>query len=414
MMGADYSTSRRKVLVVANGYPSQERPWKCPFNHRAVKAIVPFWKPSVVSMRAWLPWRRAQTFAYDGIRVREVLVPHFPNIPSLCSDQRSVGGLGLQKIVAAVSISSITNQIRKSADGIDLIHSIASGRHALAAQQVADDIGVPHIVQLIGGDVTTLDVNFAQSDIFQKWVHKVSFFIANSKSLQTTFEKKTALSIPIATIYRGVDPSVFTPDLEKKGNYASNTCQFLYLGGHIHRSFYREGSDTKGADLLLRAWQIMEKEVSKEAKLVLGGPMIDVRGIKRFLQSLRYPERVIFIGSLAAEEVPDVIRRSDVLVIPSRKEGLPNVCLEAMACGVSVVATAVGGLPEIIKSGFNGVLVPSGDVNALAAAMINLLQNPAMIVQLGVKARKDIIEQFDSRSYGLKLSNIYNLTSRCF
>lgn len=404
----DTSKTRHAVLIVANGYPSIERPWKCPFNHRAVKAIEQFWNPSVVAMRAWLPWRRAREFSYDGIGVCEVLVLHVPNMHLVWSDYRDAGRFGLQNMIMTASIGSIVNQIRKSANGIEVIHSIAAGRHAFAAQQVADDIGAPHIVQLIGGDVTKLDKTFARSTFFQSWLKKVNYFIANSRSLQTDFEKKTGISPPIKTIYRGVDTTVFTPNSDKRQLSNNDVCQFLYLGGNIQRVFDREGTDTKGADVLLRAWNLIEQEVSKEAKLLIGGPMIDDSSVQRFLQSLRYPERVTCLGALPTEDVPRVIRQADVLVIPSRKEGLPNICLEAMACGVPVVAAAVGGLPEVIQPGINGVLVPPDDVDALATAMINLLHNPSRISQLGVKAREHVVAHFDSRDYGSKLSTIYN------
>jgi len=404
----DYYTNRRAVLIVANGYPTQQRPWKCPFNHRAVKAIEAYWKPSVVTMRAWLPWRRAQAFSYDGIVIREVLVPHIPKFSRVWFVNKKVGGFDLKTLINGAFIGSISNQIRKAAGDIDLIHSIAIGPHAFAAQQIAQDIGVPHIVQLIGGDVTSLDISFSQSAFFKKWAEKVSFFIANSKSLQIAFEEKTGLSPQIETVYRGVDPSVYAPYSQKQLFCDSNNCRFLYLGGHIQRAFDREGSDTKGADLLFRAWNLVDKEAFREARLFIGGPMIDARGVRRFAHSLRHPERVTYVGALNANDVPDVIRQVDVLVIPSRREGLPNVCLEAMACGVPVIATAVGGLPEIVQDGVNGLLVPSCDENALAAAMITLLNKPVLKFQLGVKARKDIIEHFDSRNYGLQLSKIYN------
>ncbi len=408
MNTGDTSTGRRAILIVANGYPSLERPWKCPFNHRAVKAIEPFWNPSVITMRSWLPWRRAQLFSYDGIRVREVLVPHLLAMPRVLFDCRRRDRFSFRRLALLASIGCMANQIRKSLGSIELIHSIAAGRHAFAAQKVADEIGVPHIVQLIGSEVTMLDDAFARSDSFKKWIGGVHFFIANSKSLQIAFEKKTGLSLPITTIYRGVDTTVFTPRSPKFQPTNNRAYHVLYLGGHIHRAFNRQGADTKGADLLLRAWKLIELESSIKARLVIGGPMIDERGVKLFLQNLKYPERVTCLGALAAEDVPHVIRQADVLAIPSRMEGLPNVCLEAMACGVPVVATAVGGLSEVVLSETNGVLVPPDDVDALAAALINLFHNPSLIFQLGVKARKRVVEHFDSRDYGLKLIKVYN------
>lgn len=398
MNSRDYKNPPKSVLIVANGYPSSERPWKCPFNHRAVKGLQPFCRTSVLAVRAWLPWRFPKTYTYDGVMVRELLVPPI----SWGADQ-----WWLNQLLVKASIAFVGRQIAKAAIGTDLIHSVAIGQHSFAAQNVADRKRIPHFVQLIGGDVTCLDQRLARSLSFRTWVRKITGFIANSRSLADTFEQVTDLSLPIKTIYRGVDPTVFQPALPNHYSRTRPECTFLYLGGYVRQQFDRRGDDQKGADVLLRAWQRVEKEASAPATLLVGGPNIDPEGFKRFRIALKYPDRVACLGALAAHEIPELLQRVDVLVLPSRKEGLPNVCLEAMASGVAVVATAVGGLSEVIRSGIDGVLVPSEDPEELAEAMLDLIREPELRKKMGVSGRTRILKEFDSRLCGQSLMAFY-------
>jgi glycosyltransferase involved in cell wall biosynthesis len=82
-------------------------------------------------------------------------------------------------------------------------------------------------------------------------------------------------------------------------------------------------------------------------------------------------------GECPAEEVAARMREADLVAVPSRWEGCPYAVLEAFRVGVPVVATAVGGVPDLIRDGENGVLVPEGDAAALAAAILELLRDPA-------------------------------------
>ena len=84
----------------------------------------------------------------------------------------------------------------------------------------------------------------------------------------------------------------------------------------------------------------------------------------------------------------------DALVLPSYSEGLPNVVLEAFAAGVPVVATAVGGIPEIVADGENGYLVPPGDATALAARMRDLLGSRSRRREMGQRGKERVQEEY--------------------
>ncbi len=94
--------------------------------------------------------------------------------------------------------------------------------------------------------------------------------------------------------------------------------------------------------------------------------------------------RIRFFGFWPPERVPALLAAASVFVLPSRREGLGSVLLQAMAAGLPVVATATGGIPEIVRDGSTGLLVPPGDPAALATAIVRLLTNPTLAEQLAL------------------------------
>jgi glycosyltransferase involved in cell wall biosynthesis len=103
-----------------------------------------------------------------------------------------------------------------------------------------------------------------------------------------------------------------------------------------------------------------------------------------------------------------VLAAADLFVLPSLVEGLPLAVLEAMHAAKPVVATAVGGVPEAITSGVNGVLVPPNDVTALADAIAHLSSSSQHRAALGERARATAAERFTEESYVCGLAALYS------
>jgi glycosyltransferase involved in cell wall biosynthesis len=116
--------------------------------------------------------------------------------------------------------------------------------------------------------------------------------------------------------------------------------------------------------------------------LVGSGPLED--GLRSQADAAGLAGRVVFAGSRG--DVPDLLAAFDVFVLSSRYEGLPIALLEAMAAGRACVATAVGGVPEVVTDGVDGVLVPPGDPDALAAALAAVAGDADRRAALGAKA----------------------------
>ncbi len=110
--------------------------------------------------------------------------------------------------------------------------------------------------------------------------------------------------------------------------------------------------------------------------------------LRQLAGSLGVLDRVEFMG--LREDVPALLRDSDIFVLPSRIEASPNAALEAMAVGLPVVASAVGGIPEAFTSGTTGLLVPPDSVDALAGAVGQLFEHPLQAERLGLAARRHV------------------------
>jgi glycosyltransferase involved in cell wall biosynthesis len=100
------------------------------------------------------------------------------------------------------------------------------------------------------------------------------------------------------------------------------------------------------------------------------------------------------LGRLEATQVRSVLRQADVVFLPSLWESCPYACLEAMAARRAIVASDAGGLPELIRSRHNGVLVPSGDIGAFVEALSEVIEDPALRLRLGENARRSVEREF--------------------
>jgi glycosyltransferase involved in cell wall biosynthesis len=135
---------------------------------------------------------------------------------------------------------------------------------------------------------------------------------------------------------------------------------------------------------LLHAYAHLAQEDARIVGLAVGeGP--DRAALEALARSLGLgPDRLRFLGARA--DVPDLLRAADVFVLPSRVEGLPLAVLEAMAASLPIVATAVGGVPEIVEHGVHGLLVSPGSPGALAGALESLAYDPARRLDMGAHA----------------------------
>jgi glycosyltransferase involved in cell wall biosynthesis len=132
----------------------------------------------------------------------------------------------------------------------------------------------------------------------------------------------------------------------------------------------------------------------------------DLRGVLKTQARRRgLAERIHFLGSRS--DVFALMRCADLISLPSRFEGHPLALLEAMALGKAVVASSVGGVPETVRDGETGLLVPRGDVRALARALAQLRDDGALRTRLGREAAREVRARFHVRFTVAALEDTY-------
>ncbi len=138
--------------------------------------------------------------------------------------------------------------------------------------------------------------------------------------------------------------------------------------------------------------------------LVIGGGRRQAEMAAR-VRELGLADRVRFVGQ--RRDVPDLLAAADIFVLPSHSEGISRSLLEAMAVGLPVVASAVGGTPEVVAHEVNGLLVPAQDATALAQALERLLAQPAWATRLGEAAAATVARKFSLDRLGRELNQVY-------
>jgi glycosyltransferase involved in cell wall biosynthesis len=381
--------------MVVSGFPTPNRPWTSVFNLRAAQLLSAFVDVRVIHLRAWLPGRRVvSTGVHEGIGVTTLALPQTP-------------GMFLHNILAFQRMG--WPLVGSMLSGCDLLHSVDLTGAGIPVSYWAHRGRVRHVVQVIGSDLNTvLDTIRPAPDLkfMQENTHAAA---CNSKALAAGFRERFPGIHDVEAIYRGVDLDHFCPAGPACGPLEGlPPVRFLFLGGFPADPALAKRWNVKGGETLLEAWKASEGELhAKGASLLVAGPDSDCDRVGRWRDSLRWPERVFLGGMLAPGLTREFMRSADVVLVPSIFEGLPNVALEAEACGRAVLGSAIPGLSEAVDEGETGTLVPAGDAGALARAMLDLASDPEKLHLMGGKARAWAESRFDRRQHLQSLLALY-------
>jgi glycosyltransferase involved in cell wall biosynthesis len=160
----------------------------------------------------------------------------------------------------------------------------------------------------------------------------------------------------------------------------------------------------KGQTVALAAWPAVRSRVPG-AHLLLVGEGREEPALREQARALGIDESVTFAG--LRTDVAQLLRASSLVVQPTEHEALPTTLIEAAACGIAVVASDVDGVPEVVADGETGLLVPFGDHEAFAAAVIELLEDEPRRATMAARARQLAEERFDARRWAARLADVY-------
>jgi len=264
---------------------------------------------------------------------------------------------------------------------------------ALEMQVIAALIpGVKRVHGEHGRDIHDIDGTNKKYNLLRKALRPlVHRYIAVSQDLAQWLAQ--VIEVPatkIKQIYNGVDQQVFAPGsvaVSAPVGFMADDVQIIGTVGRL--------VEVKDQRTLIEAFDrlVQGEPTSKQLRLIIVGDGPMYQTLCDTITELGLSEYVWMPGE--REDIPDLLRMMDLFVLPSLGEGISNTLLEAMATGLPLIATRVGGNPELIEEGFNGCLVPVGDAAALANHLNTILAKPLTLASYGERSLHKARQCFD-------------------
>jgi L-malate glycosyltransferase len=237
------------------------------------------------------------------------------------------------------------------------------------------------------------------------YIKKIDAVTAVSDFVVQRFQKNNLIARDKVTrIYNGIDLHRFHPSVNDHGKSVNKRELFKAKDSDIVITFAGQFIEVKGILPYMRAVQLLLNEHDNLFFAFIGqGPLYD-EALSSIQQS--FMSKVSFLG--VRDDMENILRGSDIMVVPSIwEEAFGLVAAEASACGVPVVASDIGGLPEVVLDGQTGILVPPGDVSAIVHALKTLIENPDMRKSMGQAGRKHVEMNFDLQTQVSKTLALY-------
>ena len=244
--------------------------------------------------------------------------------------------------------------------------------------------GVPYVVSLRGGDVPGTEPDLEQVHLaltpIRRWVLRgATAVVANSEGLRSLSEK--ADPFPVSVIPNGVDTAVFLPGSSRQGQ----EFRFVFVG---------RLNTQKNVALLLAAAEQLQKDVAIPFRVTIVGDGPLVNGLRSEAAARGLLAVVDWQPWIARTSMPSCLASVDCLVNPSLYEGMPNCVLEAMACGLPVIASDVAGNADLVAHEQTGLLFRSGDKLGLASAMRRVLEGRDAALAWGRTGRATVEKHY--------------------
>lgn len=380
------SQNTPKIVFVTTGYPTHYRPHECVFIHRSIKELSNHIQAQVIHLRSMRPGRPlVEKRVWEGINVLSISCPQLP------LGSYSHFNTQLMELFAG----PLVRKVLRSADLINGAEAYPAGY--VCGKWVLRE-NKSFTFNVIGSDLN-LFLKRNNSRLGNQWLTNLKGVVCNSEALKNDLKQLMGEISNMRTIYRGIDTDVFSSEGEKAGPQASlQPVRFLYLGG-FHTWDPNEGTyNLKGGHTLLEAWSMVENQYPS-ISLAIGGPGNYEEQLLQWRAKLNNPQNLFCINTIKPTDVANYIRASDVVIIPSSFEGLPNIAKEAQACGRPVLGTNVGGIPEVVENGKTGLIIPPDNPGALAAGIKWFYDNQGQIALLGKNGRIKMQEFFTWEQY---------------
>ncbi len=328
--------------------------------------------------------------------------PHLTLCGVDLGDHPAANGLGLYPLALAGKI------LQRSRDQpIDVLHLHYAVPHVAAAVLVKQALGQDSpkvILTFHGTDATDLAADPRYQPLLRSGVLAMDFCTGPSRALceiaqnHLQLPKEAALTV----VANGIDTDRFCPPPQRNRQvlrslfpHADDNSPIL-----LHVSNLRPVKRPQDLAAIAAAVQ-----ARIPCRLLVVGDGPGRANLEQSLENSPLQGRVAFLGNRA--DCVDLLQHADLLLLPSASEGFGLAALEALACGLPVVASRTCGLPEVVQDGVTGRLHPVGDVAMAAAYIVDLLVNSAEHARMSALARRDAVQRFDHQQVVARWQGIY-------
>jgi teichuronic acid biosynthesis glycosyltransferase TuaC len=367
-----------RALIITKIFPNCVERLSSPFNRRQFAALSRLCELEVLATIPWFPgasalgrWSAAGRLArvpaeehIDGLRVRHPRVAFVPKI-----------GHGMAGPLYAASLATTVLPYRGR---VDVVLGAWAYPDGFAAVAIADMLGVPCVIKLHGSDMNVVAHLPGPRRRLLWALPRASRVVAVSRQLAERALELGVRPERVDVVPNGIDRDVFRPSDRAQARRAlglPDAAPIVLYVGHL--------KEEKGALDLIRAFGSVGDRL-QGARLVMVGDGAAESACRALATELGVS--VDFAGAQPHETIPTWLAAADTLALPSWNEGMPNVVVEALACGRPVVATAVGGIPDVLDS-LSGILVPPREPRALGEALVQTLSktHDAEAISAGLK-----------------------------
>ena len=352
----------KRVLFISNLYPNRFFPNMASYNRQQIAELRKLCDVEVISP---IPWTEFLKGNLNPLITNSTDVDaHFPSYYYTPRILRKWYGDFFY-----VSIKNVASRVLERKQ-FDFVFSSWLYPDSWAAAKLARKYNVPFFVKVHGTDVNRLEAGTALTARSLEVTRQAEKVICVSKALK---ERLNELGVPenkLEVLYNGVDRAIFfARDKElvrRELNIDPNEFIVLYVGNL---------KKDKGLGEVITAFKTVYAATVRSRLIIIGSGAFK-QEIEQLITSLNLSEKVQLLGSMPLETIATWMNAASVLCLPSYMEGVPNVVLEALSCGTPVVATRVGGIPELDNGDGMVTLVTPRESSELAAALLSISRNP--------------------------------------
>jgi glycosyltransferase involved in cell wall biosynthesis len=404
-----------KILAITSSYPRYEGDSTAPFIESIVRSVAERGHTVHVLLPQHREWARPASEGsvhYHPYRYS----PRRSWTPWGFSESLQ-GGVQIRKplyALAPIVLASATRSARTllAAGGFDAVHVHWVVPNGPVGALAAPARGVPLVISLHGSDVAVSERSRAIGRATRWSFSRASAVTAPSGDLLERAHRLGATCalerVPYGADVRGFEVSADAARTLRRG---------LGFGDeHVVVAGVGRLIPVKGFEYLVEAHAEALATVP-QLRLVLVGDGDLRRQLEERIRTLGVADSVVLTGAADRSEIPVYMAAADIVAVPSVRfggyvDGLPNVALESMAAGKPLVASRVGGLPELVRDGENGLLVPEKDAHSLAEALVGLAGDPELRHRLGASAQAEIASTRSWNAVAGRFVEIYRGVAR--